>query len=464
MLKRILIACRGEIALRIIRCCKELGVETVAAHSKADADSLPVQLATHRICIGAVPARQSYLDIDAVLNAAHLFDCDAVHPGYGFLSESSAFADRCTQMGLKFIGPSAQVIAQMGSKSVARDCAQRSGMPVVPGSEGVLTSLEEAQAVAQNVGYPVLLKAVSGGGGRGMRRCDDAQALARFYPEARAEAAACFNDDRVYLEKLILNPRHIEIQIMADTHGNVVHLGERDCSIQRNHQKMMEETPSRAITAEMRHKMGMDAVNLAKSVGYTNAGTIEYVLAPDGNYYFIEMNTRIQVEHPITEQVYGVDLIAEQLRVASGLPLSFTQAEMQPRCHAIECRINAESPLHNFRPSAGAVSVVHFPSGMGVRVDSALYSGSEVSPFYDSLAAKIITFAPTRLQAIRRMRSALSELIIDGIDTTADLLYTILYHPDFLKGKYNTAFIGENLDNLLQWCDTDENRKHEDEQ
>ncbi len=451
MIKRVLVACRGEIALRVVRSCRENGIESVVAHSTADANSLPAQTATYSICIGPAPATQSYLNIDALINAAHLYNCDAIHPGYGFLSESTVFAERCEKEGIGFIGPSAKVIEDMGSKSIARDNAKRSGMPVVPGSDGILESVEQALTYAEKVGYPVLLKAVSGGGGRGMRACSDEKSLRHFYEEAKAEARACFGDDRLYLEKLILKPRHIEFQIMADKHGNVVHLGERDCSIQRNHQKMIEETPSRALTPELREKMGSDAVNLAKMVGYEGAGTIEYVLAPDGNYYFIEMNTRIQVEHPITEQVFGVDLITEQLRVASGLQLSFKQEDIKPHGHAIECRINAENPLHNFRPSAGKVPVVHFPSGLGVRVDSALFSGSEISPFYDSLAAKIITFAPTRLQAMRRMRSALTEVIIDGVDTTAELLLAITYQPDFLKGAYDTSFIGEHLDEMVNF-------------
>lgn len=459
MLKRVLVACRGEIALRIIRCCRECGTETVAAYSTADANSLPVQTATHSICIGAARAADSYLNISAILSAALACGCDAVHPGYGFLSENKEFAALCVQHGLKFIGPSAEVIAAMGSKSTARQTAMKSGAPVVPGSDGIVTSAEQACVFAEKVGYPVLLKAVSGGGGRGMRRADDAAMLAHAFDEAKAEAKACFGDDSLYLEKLILRPRHIEFQIMGDSYGNVVHLGERDCSIQRNHQKMLEETPSRALTSELRAQMGADAVKIAKAVGYVGAGTIEYVLAPDNRYYFIEMNTRIQVEHPITEMVMGVDLIREQLRVASGLPLSCTQEELSANGHSIECRINAESPKYNFRPSAGAVDFVHLPAGLGIRTDSALFTGCEISPYYDSLAAKVIVHAPTRLEAIRRMRGALSELVIGGIDTTADLLYTITYHPDFLKGKYDTAFIEENLAELLSWTEEEKETK-----
>ena len=460
MISRILVACRGEIALRIVRAARECGVETVVAHSQADANSLAAQLANYKICIGPNTAKDSYLNIDAMLNAAHIYDCSAVYPGYGFLSESAQFARKCKEDGLIFIGPSAEVIEEMGSKSQARENAEKAGVPVVPGSDGVLKNAQEGLEVAKRVGYPVLIKAVSGGGGRGMRACHNDEELLKNFETASAEAKACFNDDRLYLEKLIINPKHIEFQIIGDTHGNVVHLGERDCSIQRNHQKMIEETPSKAISPDLREEMGMHAVALAKSVGYTGAGTIEYVLdsngAKDGNppkFYFIEMNTRIQVEHPITEEVYGVNLVREQLRIASGLRLSVKQEEVVPRGHAIECRINAEDPAKNFRPSPGKTPFVHFPGGCGIRVDSALYSGGEISPYYDSLAAKIITFAPTRLEAIRKMRSALFEVHVDNIPTTCELLYGITWHPDFLKGKYDTSFIAKNMDDILMWLD-----------
>ena len=451
MLKRVLIANRGEIAVRIIRACTELGIETVAVYSTADADALHVQLATESVCIGPPRAADSYLNKKAILTAAQQTGCDAIHPGYGFLSENSEFARLCTDCGFKFIGPSGDIIDRMGNKAAARALMQSVGVPVVPGSDGPVETAADALRAAEQVGYPVLVKASAGGGGRGMRRADDAEALAAAFAEARAEAEACFGDGTLYLEKLILDPRHIEFQILADSHGNVIHLGERDCSIQRRNQKLMEESPSYAVSPELRARMGADAVKAAQAVGYLGAGTIEFVLAQDGSYYFIEMNTRIQVEHPVTEMLCGLDLIAEQLRIAAGLPLPLTQEEVRLTGHAIEVRINAEDPAQDFRPVPGRVDFLHLPGGCGVRTDTALFTGCSISPYYDSMAAKIIVHAPNRLTAIRRMRRALGELVIEGVPTTADLAYRILFHPDYVRGRYDTGFLPAELENLLQW-------------
>ena len=450
MLKRVLIANRGEIAVRIIRACRELDIETVAVYSTADAQSLPVQLATRAVCIGPPRAADSYLNQTAVLTAAVESGCDGVHPGYGFLSENADFADLCARCGLKFIGPSGDVIRRMGNKAAARALMQSAGVPVVPGSDGAVPDAETAARVAEKIGYPVLLKASAGGGGRGMRRVFDPDALLSAFEEARAEAVACFGDGEMYLEKLILNPRHIEFQILADGHGNVVHLGERDCSIQRRNQKLMEESPSRALSDDLRERMGRDAVQAARACGYEGAGTVEFVLDGTGNYYFIEMNTRIQVEHPITEMVTGLDLVREQLRIAAGLELPVRQEQVHLSGHAIEVRVNAEDPAHDFRPAPGVTRFLHLPGGCGVRVDTALYNGCELSPWYDSLAAKVIVHAPTRLQAIRRMRRALEELVVEGYPTGADLAHMILYHPDYLKGEYDTGFLEQNLESLLR--------------
>ena len=450
MLKRVLIANRGEIAVRIIRACRELDIETVAVYSTADAQSLPVQLATRAVCIGPPRAADSYLNQTAVLTAAVESGCDGVHPGYGFLSENADFADLCARCGLKFIGPSGDVIRRMGNKAAARALMQSAGVPVVPGSDGPVPDAETAAQVAERIGYPVLLKASAGGGGRGMRRVYDPENLIPAFEEARAEAVACFGDGEMYLEKLILNPRHIEFQILADSQGNVVHLGERDCSIQRRNQKLMEESPSRALTDELRTRMGRDAVQAARACGYEGAGTVEFVLDSAGNYYFIEMNTRIQVEHPITEMVTGLDLVREQLRIAAGLELPVQQEQVNLTGHAIEVRVNAEDPAHDFRPAPGVTRFLHLPGGCGVRVDTALYNGCELSPWYDSMAAKVIVHAPTRLQAIRRMRRALEELVVEGYPTGADLAHMILYHPDYLKGEYDTGFLEQNLESLLR--------------
>ena len=448
MFRRVLIANRGEIAVRIIRACRELEIETVAVYSAADRDALHVQLATRAVCIGPARAAESYLNQAAILTAAVETGCDAVHPGYGFLSENPDFADLCAKCGLKFIGPSGDVIRQMGSKAAAKALMRRSGVPVVPGSEGAV-DLEEARRVADEVGYPVLVKASAGGGGRGMRRVDRPEDLPALFQAAQSEAVACFGNGELYVEKLILHPRHIEFQILADRHGAVIHLGERDCSIQRKNQKLVEESPSKALSPQLREAMGAAAV--ARAAGYENAGTIEFVLDQEGKFYFIEMNTRIQVEHPVTELVTGLDLVREQLRIAADLPLSLTQEEVSLTGHAIECRVNAEDAAANFRPCPGTTEFLHFPGGPGVRVDSLLYNGYAVSPYYDSLVAKIIVHAPTRLEAIRRMRRALEELVIQGYPTTADFCHLILHHPDFIKGQYDTGFLAAHQEELLNW-------------
>ena len=451
MFHRILIANRGEIAVRVIRTCRELEVETVAVYSTADADALHVKLATEAVCIGPAKAADSYLNMSALLTAALETGCDAIHPGYGFLSENPEFADLCRQCGLKFIGPSGDVIRQMGNKAAARALMRSHGVPVVPGSEGPVSGPEEAAEIAEKIGYPVLLKASSGGGGRGMRRVDAPEDLPGLYAAAQAEAVACFGDGELYVEKLILHPRHIEFQILADSQGNVVHLGERDCSIQRKNQKLIEESPSRALSDDLRRAMGEAAVKAAKAAGYQSAGTVEFVLAHDGSFYFIEMNTRIQVEHPVTEFVTGLDLIREQIRIAAGLPLSVRQEAVRQDGCAMECRINAEDPREGFRPAPGRVDFLHLPGGPGVRVDTALFNGCELSPWYDSLAAKVVVHAPTRLETLRKMRRALEELIIEGFPTTADLCHLILYQPDFIKGRYDTGFLEQHMEELLQW-------------
>ena len=451
MFKRILIANRGEIAVRVFRACRELDIEPVVVYSQADANALHVQLAEQAYCIGPARSADSYLNVDAILTVAKATGCDAIHPGYGFLSENDEFADACAQAGIAFIGPSGDVIRAMGNKAAARKLMMSAGVPVVPGSDGAVETAEQAKELADSIGYPVLIKASAGGGGRGMRRVFEPEQLIPLFEEARSESVACFGSGEMYLEKLILNPRHIEFQIMADQQGNVIQLGDRDCSIQRRNQKLIEESPSKALTPELRERMGAAAVAAAKAAHYVNAGTIEFVLDPDGNFYFIEMNTRIQVEHPVTELVTGMDLVREQIRIAAGLPLSRTQEEVVQKGHAIECRINAEDPAHNFQPCPGKIDFVHLPGGYGVRVDTGLYSGYTLPPYYDSLMAKLIVFAPTRLEAIRRMRRALEELVIEGPANNTDLLHQIMHHPDFVRGNYTTGYLEANMDTLLSW-------------
>ena len=436
MLRRVLIANRGEIALRILRACRELGIETVAVYSQADEEALPVQLATQAVCIGPARASDSYLNQEALLTVAQFTGCDGVHPGYGFLSENGEFADACARQGLAFIGPSGDAIRRAGSKSAAKTLMKQAGVPVTPGSDGPVDSVEAARDAAKAVGYPVLLKASAGGGGRGIRRVYREEELQEAFESAQAEAVACFGNGEMYLEKLILRPRHIEVQVLADRHGHVISLGDRDCSVQRRNQKLLEEAPAWA----------------ARAVGYESAGTVEFLLDPDGNhFYFMEMNTRIQVEHGITEMVTGVDLVREQLRIASGLPLSITQEAVRITGHAIECRVNAEDPAADFRPCPGTVEFLHFPGGPGVRVDSCLYTGCQLPPRYDSMAAKLMAHAPTRLETIRKMRRCLEEFILEGFPTNAELSYQILYHPDFIRGCCTTAFLEEHLPELLEF-------------
>lgn len=443
MFKRILIANRGEIALRIIRCCREMDIETVVVHSTADASSLPVMLATHSVCIGPAKASESYLKEDVIVETAIKMSCDAIHPGYGFLSENAGFAKKCEEHGITFIGPSAEIISKMGDKQAARALMQKSNVPTVPGSKSLVETVQEARAVANEIGYPVLIKASAGGGGKGMRRAYTAEELEQAFETAKAEAKAAFGDDSMYIEKLIVNPHHIEFQILADKHGNVTYLGERDCSIQRRNQKLLEESPSWMLSESLRREMGEVAVKAAKAANYYSAGTIEFVVDDEGHYYFIEMNTRIQVEHPVTEFTTGIDLIKEQIRIAAGMKLSKQQDEIVMSGHAIEVRINAQS--------TGTVEFVHFPAGAGVRVDSHLYAGCEVGPYYDSMLAKIIVTGSTRLEAIRRMRRALEELIIEGVPTNAEFMHLLMFHADFIKGNYNTSFWDKNSETIERW-------------
>ena len=450
MLKRVLVANRGEIALRIIRECLDKNIETVAIYSSADKDSLHVLLANESVCVGAAPPSESYLKMDNIIEAALGTGCDAVHPGFGFLSENPAFAALCEENGIKFIGPSSNVIEQMGNKSAARELMMKAKVPTVPGSGGAVMDIETAKSIAEKIGFPILIKASAGGGGRGMRRANSLEDIERAFDEARAEARAAFGDDTVYIEKLILSPKHIEVQVLSDSYGKTIHLGERNCSIQRKNQKMLEEAPAFAFDQGLRNRMCEAAVKAAKACNYEGAGTVEFVLDSENNFYFIEMNTRIQVEHPVTEMVTGVNIVAQQIRIASGLPLDIDQSDVKIKGHAIECRICAENPVRDFAASPGHVNMVHFPGGNGVRVESALYSGCDISPYYDSMAAKIIVHGDTRVEAVRRMRRALEETIIEGIDTTLLLQYLILFNRVFLRGNYNTSFIEKEQESLLE--------------
>ncbi len=439
MFSKILIANRGEIALRILRACRELGIKTVAVHSTADEDAMHVRLADEAVCIGPPASRDSYLNVAAILSAATITGAEAIHPGYGFLSENADFAETVEAHGLTFIGPTAEHIRMMGDKITAKTTMQMLGVPLVPGSDGELISLEEAREVADKVGYPVLIKAAAGGGGRGMKVAQTADDLEDAWKMARAEARAAFGNDAVYLEKYMDRPRHIELQILGDNYGNVVHFGERDCSIQRRHQKLLEEAGSPALTAEQRDAIGQTATQALSKMGYRNAGTLEF-LYQDGQFCFIEMNTRLQVEHPVTEMVCDVDLVREQIRLAAGEQLGYTQKDISFSGHAIECRINAEDP-DNFTPCPGTVAVYHPPGGLGVRVDSALYTGYRVPPFYDSMIAKLIVHAPTREQAIARMQRALDEFVVEGIKTVIPLHRRILEDPEFQNGEYTIHWL-----------------------
>ncbi len=441
MFEKILIANRGEIAVRIIRACRNMGIQSVAVYSKEDQNSLHTQLADQRICIGEGPAKNNYLNMDQLITAAINTGADAIHPGYGFLSENSEFVRRCKENGIAFIGPEADVIDRMGNKSHARKTMMDAGVPVVPGTREPVYDAETGKKLAREIGYPVIIKASSGGGGKGMRVATSEDEFEFEFGLAQRESANAFGDDTMYIERYIEKPRHVEIQIMADSYGNVVALGDRDCSVQRNHQKLIEESPSPAITDETRAEMNRCAILAAKTVQYTNAGTIEFIVDPQGHFYFMEMNTRIQVEHGVTEMVTGTDLIIEQIRVAAGEPLSFTQEDVKPRGHAIECRINAEIPEKNFMPSPGVVKHLHLPAGNGVRVDTGLYTGYRIPSEYDSMIAKVIVHAPTREAALMKMRSALNEMLVVGVETNLDFQYQIIRNPIFAEGKADTGFI-----------------------
>ncbi len=448
MFNKVLIANRGEIALRIIRACQELGVSTVAVHSEADEDALHVRFADEAVCIGPARGMDSYLKPDRIIAAAEITGVDAIHPGYGFLAENADFADMCASHGFKFIGPSSEVIRTMGDKAKAKETMIKAGVPVVPGSQGVLKNMEEGKALADKMGYPVILKAVAGGGGRGMRIVNSADELEVNYQMAYAEAEGAFNNPDLYLEKFIKNPRHIEIQVMADQHGQVVHLGERECSIQRRHQKLLEEAPSAVVDEALRRAMGEVAVAGARRVNYEGAGTIEFLLDADKNFYFMEMNTRIQVEHPVTEEVCGRDLLKDQIRVAAGEPLGYGQDDIVMRGHAIECRINAEDWERNFMPNPGEITSFHMPGGPGVRVDSHAYQRYVIPPYYDSLVAKLICHGADRKEALSRMNRALNEFVIEGVKTTIPFHEKLINHSKFIKADFDTGFLDRT--NLLE--------------
>lgn len=440
-MNKILIANRGEIAVRIIRACKEMNIKTVAVYSEIDKDSLHTRLADEAICIGPAPSNKSYLSFKNIIEAANITGSDSIHPGFGFLSENSQFARICEESNIKFIGPSYKVIELMGNKSNAKELMKKAGVPTVPGSDGSIKGIKDAFEVAKKIGYPVMLKAAAGGGGKGIRIVNNERELESNYNIVKQEAKISFNDDEIYMEKFIENPRHVEIQILADEHGNVIHLGERDCTVQRRHQKVVEETPSTAIDEKLRNKMGEAAIKAAKAAGYTSCGTVEFLVDKHKNFYFMEMNTRIQVEHPVTEMVSGVDLMKEMIRVAAGEPLSVKQEDIHLQGHAMECRINAEDPAHHFRPCPGVIEEIHLPGGNGVRIDTAAYNGYEIPPFYDSMIAKVIVHGRTRQEAIDKMRSTLGELIIDGVTTNVDFQYEILDNEDFQAGEITTDFI-----------------------
>jgi acetyl-CoA carboxylase, biotin carboxylase subunit len=449
MFTKVLVANRGEIALRVIRACRELGIQTVAVYSEADRESLHVRFADDDVCIGPPPSRQSYLNIARIIAAAEITGADAIHPGYGFLAENYEFAQICKASNIVFIGPTAEQIQAMGDKASARRLAKEAGVPTVPGSEGILSSADEACEVAKEIGFPVIIKATAGGGGKGMRIAHDEESFGQLFSLAQNEALAAFGNGDVYLEKYLERPRHVEIQVMGDSLGRVVHLGERDCSIQRRHQKLVEESPSPALTPELRARMGDASVGLAAAIGYVGAGTLEYLLDPDGRFYFMEMNTRIQVEHPVTEMVTGFDLVKEQVRVAAGEPLSFPAELNGLRGHAIECRVNAEDPARNFQPSPGHITAYHPPGGPGVRVDTHVYAGYNVPPYYDSLLAKVIVHGRDRPEALARMGQALESFILEGVTTTIPFLARLIRHPDFVAGKVDTRFL-ERETQLLQ--------------
>ena len=441
MLKKILIANRGEIAVRIIRACREMGIRTVAIYSEIDKNALHKTLADEAVCIGPAESSKSYLNVKAILEAACLTGADSIHPGFGFLSENAHFAKICTEMGIKFIGPKYELIELLGNKSKAKETMKNAGVPVVPGSNGLIISKQEAVELAKEFKYPVILKASAGGGGRGIRIAYSKEELENAYDLVKQEAKISFNDDSVYLEKYIENPRHIEIQVLGDEHGNCIHLGDRDCSVQRRNQKMLEETPSTIITQEVRNKMGEIAVSAVGSIGYSNAGTIEFLVDKNSDFYFMEMNTRVQVEHPVTEEVTGIDIIKEQIKIASGEKICLKQEDLKISGHSMEVRINAENPDKNFMPCPGTITGLHLPGGNGIRVDTAIYSGYTIPPTYDSMLLKLIVHTKNREESIQKMKSAVSELVIDGIHTNADFIIKILENENFINNNYDTSFI-----------------------
>ena len=447
MIKKVLIANRGEIAVRIIRACREMGIRTVAVYSEADKTALHTSLADEAICIGPAPSNKSYLNMKAILEAACLTGADSIHPGFGFLSENSSFAKICEEMGIKFIGPNYKLIELLGNKSKAKETMKKAGVPVVPGSDGLITSKEKALDLAEKIKYPVMLKASAGGGGRGIRVAYSREELEKAYDLVKQEAKVSFNDDSIYLEKFIENPRHVEIQILADEHGNCIHLGERDCSVQRRNQKVLEETPSGILDEKTRKKMGEVAVKAVKEIGYSNAGTIEFLVDKNLDFYFMEMNTRVQVEHPVTEMVTGVDIIKEQIKIASGELLSYKQKDIEFTGHSMEVRINAENPEKNFMPCPGTITDLHLPGGNGIRVDTAIYCGYQIPPTYDSMIAKIIVHGKTREESINKMKSAIAELVVDGITTNTDFILKILEDEDFKNNNYDTSFIAKKFNN-----------------
>lgn len=442
MFKKVLIANRGEIAVRIIRACRELGLKTVAVFSTADRNALHAKIADEAVCIGAPAAKDSYLNEKAIIAACEITGADAVHPGFGFLSENASFARNCGKCGITFIGPAPESIEMLGDKAAAKSAMKKAGVPVIPGSDGAVSSMAEAKRLAEEIGFPLMVKASAGGGGRGIRLVERMEDLEAQITAARTEALNYFGDGSIYMEKFIVNPKHIEFQILADRHGNVVHLGERDCSMQRRNQKVLEESPSTIMTPLLRDRMGKAAVAAAKVCGYYNAGTIEFLVDNKNNFYFMEMNTRIQVEHPITEFVTGIDLVKAQLKIAAGKELPYSQEDIRVKGHSIECRINAESPEKGFRPSPGKINALHIPGGPGIRIDSSVYSGYEISPYYDSMIAKLIVYAPTRKEAIAKMKWALAEFIVEGVDTNIDFQLSLIRDPAFEEGTYDIGYLG----------------------
>ena len=448
MFGKILIANRGDIAVRIIRACREMGIRTVAVYSEADRDALHTQLADEAVCIGKAQSTDSYLNMERILSATIATKAEAIHPGFGFLSENSRFVEMCEKCNVAFIGPSAEVISRMGNKSEAKNTMRRAQVPVVPGTKEPIYTVAEAQEAVKEIGFPVMIKASAGGGGKGMRVARNEQEFAKLFETAQQESVHSFSDNTMYLERFVENPRHVEVQILADKYGNVIHLGERDCSVQRRHQKMIEESPCIAIADKLRKRMGETAVRAAKAAGYESAGTIEFLLDQSGEFYFMEMNTRIQVEHPVTEFVSGVDLIKEQIRIAAGEPLSVRQKDIEIRGHAMECRINAEDPERHFMPCPGRITDLHLPGGNGIRVDTAVYNDYAIPPYYDSMIAKIIVYDKDRRSAIRKMISALGEVAIEGVKTNVDFLYELLNQPDFQEGNITTDFIPQHYPDL----------------